>query len=126
MGRLEDINILWCSKKWDLEKLCSLIRVESYLLGVGSARKNEICSEVGFVGVGRGEGESWRKYLSDCPKKLRLGRDSLFRCGKRRGRVGLSLTQRGRRVQRVLESRRNCGSFPNHTRAHECFIVHTA
>ena len=69
MGRLEDINILWCSKKWDLEKLCSLIRVGSYLLGVGSARKNNICSEVGFVGVGRGEGESLRKYLLDCPKK---------------------------------------------------------
>ena len=53
MGILEDINILRCSKKWDLEKLCSLIRVGSYLLGVGSARKNNICSEVGFVGVGR-------------------------------------------------------------------------
>ena len=69
MGRLEDINILWCSKKWDLEKLCSLIRVGSYLLGVGSAPKNKICSEVGFVGVGIGEGGSLRKYLLDCPKK---------------------------------------------------------
>ena len=31
------------------------------------------------------------------------------------GRVPVS--HRGRRVQRVLESRRNCGSFPNHTTA---------
>ena len=82
--------MLCCSKKWDLEKLCSLVGVGSYLLGVGSAPKNEICSEVGFVGVGRGRG---RKYLLDCPQKVRLGRDSLCRCGKRRGRVGLSHTE---------------------------------
>ena len=31
------------------------------------------------------------------------------------GRVPVS--HRGRRVQRVFESRRNCGSFPNHTTA---------
>ena len=93
MGRGEDINILWCSKKWDLEKLCSLVGVGIYLLGVGSAPKNKICSEVGFVGVGRGEGGSLRKYLLDCPQKVRLGRDSLCRCGKRRGRVGLSHTE---------------------------------
>ena len=68
----------------------------------------------------------FEKISFGLPQKVRLGRDSLCRCGKGRRRVGLSLTQRGRRVQRVLESRRNCGSFPNHTRAHECFIVHCA
>ena len=31
------------------------------------------------------------------------------------------VSHRGRRVQRVSESRRNCGSFPNHTTAHHPF-----
>ena len=68
-GRVEKISFGLLIQKVGFGETLLLDTCGKLSFGGRKCSKNEICSEVGLVGVGRGGGESWRKYLLDCPKK---------------------------------------------------------